>query len=230
MKTTIASYVRKTALQSKADYWASKIRDNYGMDSEFGPGVYDGHIILREVFNILKPVPPALIKDCGIKNLLIRGNMGLSKPYYPNHGYFIGDQIALNADIFHHPDLPDDFFDHHGYFLTRPQQTLLHEFSHAFDFCNGELSRKEDWFKLSGWSDNFKPGLKRLIINDTGTPQIIGDMYYNPKAEGFTRFYARRNSEEDWADSSAFYIGRLKDKVPIKKHAYFDKIYKKYYS
>ncbi len=100
MKTTIASYIRKTALQSNADYWASKIRDNFELNTEFGSGVHDDYLILREKFNILQPVPVPLIKDCGIKNLFIRGDMGPNKPYYPNHGYFIGDQVALLLQYF----------------------------------------------------------------------------------------------------------------------------------
>lgn len=228
MKKSIASYIRKTVLQPKADFWASKIRDDYDMDSELGPGVHDGHIILREVFNILKPVPPNLIKDCGIKNLLIRADMGPNKSYYPNHGYFVGNQVALNADIFHHPDLPDDFFDHRGYFLTRPQQTLLHELGHGYDEFHSNLSLQNPWLKLSGWSENFKPGLKRLVINDERAPRVVGEWFYDPSAK-FTRFYAKRNPWDDLADSFAFFIGNVKDKVPCEKSGYFELNLKKFY-
>lgn len=234
MKTTIASYIRKTALQSKTDYWASKIKDNFDLSSELNPGVYDEHIILREVFNILKPVPPGLIKDCGIKNLLIRGDLGASKPYYPNHGYFVGDLVALNADIFYHPDLPDDFIDYRGYFLTRSQQTLLHELGHGYDEYHSNLSLQKPWLQLSGWSEKFKPGLKRLIINDERAPRVVGEWFYDIELEnkpdrGFTRFYAKRNPWDDFADSFSFYIGDLKNKVPEKKNKYFDKLLKGYY-
>jgi len=225
---TVASYIRKLARESKSAYWADRIRDIYGLETELGPKVINGHCILREIVQILEPIPPELVRDCGINHLLIRNDLGKNKPYYPNHGYFIGNQIALNADIFYHPDLPDDFFDHHGYFVTRPQQTLIHEFSHGYDDHHGELSKKESWLRISGWSVNFKQGLKRLIINDKRAPKVIGEWFYDPKAEGFTRFYAKRNPEEDWADSSAFYIAGLRDKVPPKKLLYFDNIYKKY--
>ena len=228
MKITIASYLKKTALQSKIDYWSSKIRDNFELNSELGPGVYGGHIILREIFHILEPVPPDLIKSCGIRNLLIRADMGPNRPYYPNHGYFVSNQVALNADIFYHPDQPDDFFDHYGYFLTRPQQTLLHEFGHGFDEYHSNLSVQKSWLQLSGWSENYKPGLKRLIINDKRAPKVVGEWFYDPKAL-FTRFYAKRNPWDDWADSFAFYTGKLQDKVPSNKKNYFNKLLKKYY-
>jgi len=228
---TLASHIRKIAKRSETDFFESKLKDKYGLDVIIGPKVYDAHCILRQICNIFDPVPSALIKKCGIKTLRLRNDMGPNKPYYPNHGYFdTKDEVALNADIFYNPDLPDDFFDHRGYFMTRPQQTLLHEFSHAYDWANGELSKKEAWLKISGWSKEKKPGLKRLIIDEPGTPKVIGEMYYDPKAEGFTRFYARRNSWDDWADSSAFYLGGLRGKVPTKKRPYFDDIYKEYYS
>ena len=228
MKITIASYIRKTALESKIDYWSSKINDNFGLKSEIGPGVNQPHCILREVFHILQPVPSELIKNCGIKNLLIRGDMGPNKPYYPNHGYFVGDQIALNADIFIHPDLPDDFFDHRGYFITRPQETLLHEYGHGFDEYHDNLSLKDNWLKLSGWNENYQPGLKRLIINDERAPKVIGEWFFDPTKK-FTRFYAKKNPWDDFADSFAFYTGKIHNKVPSEKNNYFNYLLKEYY-
>ena len=230
---TLASCIKRTAdiiENSNIGYWISRIKELYNIDAVLYPGVTDGHIIFRHIYNILQPIPPALIKDCGIKRLGIRADMGLNKPYYPNHGYFdMRDEVVLNADIFYHPDVPDDFFDFRGYFITRPQQTLLHEFSHAFDWANGNLSYKDGWTKLSGWSPKYKKGLKRLIINDKRAPKVVGEWFYDPKAE-FTRFYAKRNPCDDWADSSAFYLGKLRSKVPSKKLVYFDNIYKKYYN
>lgn len=225
---TIASYIRKVATEQEIKYWASKIKDQFNLDSELNAGVTDGHCILREIFHILEPIPPDLVKECGIQNLLIRGDMGPSKPYYPNHGYFTGNQVALNADIFHHPDLPDDFFDHHGYFLTRPQQTLCHELGHGYDSYHDNLSLQKRWLTLSDWNKNFEPGLKRLIINEKEAPKVVGEWFYNPEA-GFTRFYAKRNPWDDWADSFAFYIAGLRDKVPPKKTEYFNGLLEPYY-
>jgi len=227
---SVTSYIRKAARNTETLLFESQLKNKYGLDIIIGPKVYDAHCILRQICNIFDPIPPALIKKCGIKTLRLRNDMGPNKPYYPNHGYFdTKDEVALNADIFYNPDLPDDFFDHHGYFLDRPTQTLLHEFSHAFDWANGNLSYKDDWTKLSGWSPEYKKGLKRLIINDKRAPKVVGEWFYDPKSE-FTRFYAKRNPWDDWADSSAFYLGKLRSKVPSKKLPYFDNIYKKYYN
>lgn len=226
---TVASYIRKVASESSIAYWADKIRGRYGLNAELGPKVLKGHCILREIAHILEPIPPDLIKDCGINQLLIRNDMGKSKPYYPNHGYFTGNHVALNADIFYNPDLPDDFFDYHGYFVTRPQQTLIHEFGHGFDQHHDNLSLRKNWLTLSNWSENFKPGLKRLIIDEKGAPKVVGEWFFHPDAE-FTRFYAKRNPWDDWADTFAFYAAGLKNKVPLKKAGYFNNLLKTYYT
>ena len=226
---TIAASMRKLANESTISYYSDILKDKYGLEVKFGPKVIKGHTILREIVEIFDPLPPKLVKDCGIKYLIIRNDMGPNKPYYPNHGYFIGNQVALNADIFYNPDLPDDFFDHHGYFVTRPQQTLIHEFGHGFDQHHSNLSLQPKWLTLSKWSEKFQPGLKRLIIDEKKAPKkIVGEWFYSPDA-GFTRFYAKRNPWDDWADSFAFYAANLKDKVPTNKTDYFNDMLKSYY-
>ncbi len=226
---TLASQIRKVARRSETDFFESKLKHLYGLDVIIGPKVYDAHCILRQICNILEPVPPSLIKKCDINTLRLRNDMGPNKLFYPNHGYYdTKDEIALNADIFYNPDLPDDFFDHRGYFMTRPQQTLLHEFGHAYDWANGNLSYKDNWTKLSGWSPEYKDGLKRLVINDKRAPKVVGEWFYDPKSE-FTRFYAKRNPWDDWADSSAFYMGDMKSKVSKTKITYFDNVFGRYY-
>lgn len=226
---TLSAHIRKIAKKSETDYFESNLKNKYGLDVIIGPKVYDAHCILRQICNIFEPVPPALVKNCGIKTLRLRNDMGPNKPYYPNHGYFdTRDEIGLNADIFYNPDLPDDFFDHRGYFMTRPQQTLLHEFGHGYDWAKGNLSYKPEWTTLSGWSDSPKDGLKRLIINDKRAPKIVGEWFFDPKAE-FTRFYAKRNPWDDWADCFSFYTANMKNKVPSKKAGYFTNLLGRYY-
>ena len=155
--------------------------------------------------------------------------MGPCKPYYPNHGYFIDNSVTLNSDIFYNPDSPSDFMDYKGYFVTRPEQTLLHEFAHGYDEIHDFLSAKKDWLSLSGWSEKYFPGLKRLVINDKGAPEVKGEWFYDPTAE-FTRFYAKKNPWDDWADSFAFYVSGLKNKVPSKKSDYLKSLLSSYYS
>ena len=66
-----------------------------------------------------------------------------------------------------------------------------------------------------------------MVINEPGMPAKIGEWYYDPSA-GFTRFYAKMNPWDDWADSFCFYIAKMKTKLPENKNQYFDNILKKY--
>ena len=227
---SITSALRKTVAYT-CYFWEEKIKEIFGIschpkESETGLDP----IILRQIYLILNRMPVSLVKACGVEDFYISTKMGPSKPLFPNHGYFYPDDdtITLNADIFYHPDTPDDFFDHRGYFVSRPAQTLIHEMGHALDAHLGDISLKEDWLKLSGWSQNPEPGLKRIIIKDPGAPLVIGEWFYDPKA-GFTRFYAKRNPYDDFADSFAFYVSGMKDKLPENKRAYFDALLKKYH-
>jgi len=225
---TLSIKIKKMAYKISACDTKYEFKKKYGFDTDIKTDVYDTHLILEEINKILNPISSDLIKDCGIKSLIIRNDLGKNKPHYPNHGYYYGPDksITLNADIFYNPDFPDDFFDNQGNFISRPRQTLIHEFGHAYDEQHNNLSLLPNWLKLSGWSKAPKKGLKRIIIDEPGTPQVIGEWYYNPEIEysGFTRFYAKRNPWDDWADSFAFYVGNVRNKVPEMKRNYFNNL------
>jgi hypothetical protein len=227
----LSSELRKLAdfLKTSYEYWADKIKNTYGIQVQQhnNKEIVDDPVILRQIYLILSRMPAKIVKDCGVNTLSIRNDMGPNRPYYPNHGYYRDRSVTLNADIFYNPDEPIDFKDYRGYFVSRPAQTLIHEFGHAYDEFHGDLSLKSEWLSLSGWSKEPKEGLKRLIINDPGAPKVVGEYYYNPKA-GFVRFYAHRNPWDDMADSFAFYMAGLKDKLPDNKRQYFDRILAKY--
>ena len=137
----LSAYLRKIA--SDLTYWADKLKDEYGLTVKLGQEVLEAPNILRQIYLILSTIPKDLIKDCGVKTLILR-YLGENKEKFPNHGYYqASDQsITLNSDIFVHPDQPDDFFDYKGYFIDRPTQTLNHEFGHAFEAAKGYLSLK----------------------------------------------------------------------------------------
>lgn len=222
----ISSFLEKIAQFS---IWQDKIKEKYGISCyPKEPGIVLDPVILRETCQILSEMPLDLVKDCGVSTLYFSSTMGPNRPYYPNHGYYINHSVTFNVNIFYDPDVAEDFFDHHGYFVDRPTQTLFHEFAHGYDVYNHELSLKPEWLKLSDWSPSPKPGLKRLVINTAGLPPVIGEWYFSPNA-GFTRFYAKRNPWDDWADSFSFYVARMKSKLPENKIKYFDTLLKKYY-
>ena len=227
MNISIAALIRSTAesTDSRSQFWASRMQDVYGID--ISPSI--DFSILRDIYRTISIFPPSLIKACGITRMEIREDMGPNRPYYPNHGYFVNHTVALNADIFRHPDQPDDFMDHRGYFLTRPSQTLYHEWGHGYDEYNGSPSLKDDWLRLSGWSKEQQPGLKRLIIRDSRAPEVIGEWWYSPEAK-FTRFYGKKNPYDDFADCFSFYVGGLRSKVPENKKQYLDKMLAAHYA
>jgi len=202
-------------------YWAEKINKDYGLRCGITKTMDTPHLILRQACMVLKQMGRPLVDACGVTHLYFR-NLGPNKPYYPNHGYYCQDDnsVTINSDVFVHPDQPEDFFDHRGYFVTRGEQTLFHEMGHALDAIKGNLSLKSDWLKLSGWSETPKTGLKMIVIRDPGSPEVKGEWYYDPRAE-FTRFYAKRNPWDDFADSFSFYVGNIRTKLPENKEAYF---------
>jgi hypothetical protein len=227
---TVASSIR-SILSLDGGYWAEKIKDKYGITCQSKePGVPLDSNILRQVYFILNPVPVELIKDFKFTKLFFT-YLGKNQKYSPNHGFFDPNDksITLNTDIFYHPDIMDDFFDSKGYGISRPIQTFWHEFGHLVDDYLGDISLQPEWMKLSGWSKEPKPGLKRLFIKGkNGFPDVLGEMFYSPKAK-FVRFYGKRNSYDDLADCFSTMLGGLRNKIPETKRKYLDNLLKKYY-
>jgi len=221
----VAGLLRAVYASMSLDLLKSKLFDLYGIRIEFESAIENKEFIVKSVLNILKDLPIKLIKNCGVKRLQIR-NLGENREFYPNHGFYIGDLIALNSNIFLDPDMPEDFENSRGYRVSRPTQTLIHEIGHAIDFRLGDISLKPDWLSLSGWSKEYKPGLKRLLIKEKGTPDVVGEWFYDPSAE-FSRFYGKKCPEDDLADSVAYYFS-LTDKVPPTKRKFLENILKVY--
>lgn len=223
----IVSALKILARVSDQIYWLKKLQDEFNLTVQLAPEIKEGYWIVRQIYNIIKPIPLKIFKACGVNILYIKW-LGENKKLYPNHGFYNPSDrtITLNSDIFYHPDQPDDFFDSKGYFVDRPTETLWHELFHSFDAMQGELSLKPEWLSLSGWSPSPKQGLKRMIIKEPGMPPKIGEWFYNPQAK-FTRFYAKMNPWDDFADSGAFYLHGL-DKLPPNKKNYFKNLFKKY--
>lgn len=180
------------------------------------------------VKSCLGTIPPQLVKDCGIHKLGFK-DLGHSKEYYPNHGLYTPDGVLLlNVQIVDDPSIDQD---NSGKILTKFNQTLYHELGHGWDEKQGgkiELSKQPEWLNLSGWSEKPVPGHRRIIIREEGCPELKGEWYYSPSAK-FVRFYGKRNPWDDWADTFAYYVANLKDKIPVKKLEYFDQKLSGYY-
>lgn len=232
---TLSLNIRKMAydLGQKAEiaHWGDLIKKTYGLSIYIESGIQDGYWIVRQIYNILKQAPSELVRACGVTKLYIK-YLGKNREKYPNHGYYqeSDHSVTLNSDIFIHPDQPEDFFDSRRNYLTRCEQTLYHEFSHALDAKLGNISLKPAWMSLSGWSKDYKPGLKQLIIREKGSPEVMGEYFYDPIHEKeFTRFYAKRNPWDDLADSMGFWMANMKEKIPPTKKSYLDNLLKKFH-
>lgn len=179
------------------------------------------------ILNALKKLPLELVKACGINSLGIK-DLGPSKEFYPNHGVYVSNTLFLNKWNTEDPWVVEDSS---GNKLDRFDHTLYHEMGHGLDEVLGgskELSLQPEWLNLSDWSEEPKLGLKRIIIREKGSPELVGEWWYNPDS-GYTRFYAKRNPWDDWADSFAYYVAGLKSYLPESKIRYFDDLIGKFF-
>jgi hypothetical protein len=182
---------------------------------------------IRSIYWSLSRLNPDIVRKCGIKKLSFQ-DLGPSRKFYPNHGLYINNTLVLNDRLLNDPSVIID--SDNRVILNKLDQTFYHELGHGWDEYQGDkgdMSLEEDWLSLSGWSKYPKPGLKRIKIREKDCPEIIGEYYYSPHAR-FTRFYAKRNPWDDWADTFSYYVGGAKSYIPKDKVDYFDKILKKY--
>ena len=181
-----SSYRVVKAFLNPPNYWADRIEDIFGIKSlpkEKGGEV--DPIILRQVYFILTAIGKNIVSDCNVPIFYYSKEMGPNLPKYPSHGYYYpaDKTITLNVNIFYDPDYPEDFKDDSGFYLNRAEETLAHELGHSYDNNCGkgiDLSLRPDWLKLSGWSETYKQGLKRLIIREPGMPEVRGEWFFNP--------------------------------------------------
>jgi hypothetical protein len=203
------------------------IRTPSGLYSRYGIEFVTGSdpLLVSLVADALEVMPDQLVRDCGIKRFGFE-DLGESKEYYPNHGYYVNDTLVLNSK------LPEDqilFSDPStDKSMNRLEHTLYHELGHGWDAKMGDLSIKPEWLDLSSWSESRVDGHVRIVINDGDSPEMVGEWCYSPDAK-FVRFYARRNPWDDFADTFSFFVKGQKGFVPPEKAAYFDSRLGKYY-
>jgi hypothetical protein len=212
---------------SEDDSVVDELHDKYGIKIPRGTDRDCLHVL----HNSLTRLPPDLVRDCGITSMDFK-DMGPSRKYYPNHGVYSNGTLTLNSNIIDDKHTLE-FDPKSGECLNKFDQTFFHELGHGWDEAHGdgvkELSIQPEWLGISGWSEKPKDGLKKLVIDEKGAPHLEGEWWYDPNA-GFTRFYAKRNPLDDWADSFSYYVGGLKSFLPKKKVEYFDKAVGKYFS
>lgn len=223
MKKTITSNILVFAFTILEKNAPIEIENKYGIKVDESVEGKFAVLILKA----LDRLPLELTKACGIVSLGIK-DLGPSKEYYPNHGVYVSNTLYLNKWNTEDPWVVEDSL---GNRLDRFDHTLYHEMGHGLDEVLGgekDLSLQPEWLDLSGWSPEPKDGLKRVIIREAGSPELVGEWWYNPDA-GYTRFYAKRNPWDDWADSFAYYVAGLKSYLPESKISYFNKLIGKFF-
>ena len=228
MSLVLAKKLRRIAFDLQA--LDNKISMLKAINADYGIKVDPSseYELVERLYSSLKRLPPDLVKDCGITVLGFQ-DLGPSKEFFPNHGKYMDGALILNTQLVDDPFLEVDFETGNG--INRLDHTLYHELGHGWDEAQGpdkELCLQPDWMDLSKWSKDPQEGLKRIIINEPGTPELRGEYCYSPEAN-FVRFYAKRNPWDDWADSFSYYVGGLKNHVPEEKRTYFDDRLAKYY-
>lgn len=208
-------------------YTPEGIRQNYGITVR--PG--SDHKLVSRLASSLDKLPAQLIKDCGISDLGFE-DLGESKEYFPNHGYYTGETLVLNSRLVDDPIIFAEKEGDEG--LDRFDHTLFHELGHGWDVVKGSggdqgaLSYKPEWLDLSGWKEKPEDGLVRIVINDKGSEERIGEWCYDPESK-FVRFYARTNPWDDFADTFAFYVADQEGFIPDSKFKYFKDRLDRYY-
>jgi len=188
--------------------------------------VFDGTdpLLMSRVARSLGLLPETLVIDCGIKKLGFE-DLGPSREYYPNHGYYVDNKLVLNSQLI---DDKTIYRDSQGKELEAFDHILFHELGHGWDSKMGDLSLSPDWLALSGWSEIPVKGKAQIIIKDKGEGSIkAGEWYYDTTA-GFVRYYARTNPWDDFADTFAFKVAGLEEFIPKDKNKYFEEKLKGY--
>jgi hypothetical protein len=225
MPISVSQYIRKKHASKSV---TARLLPDVGIDliEEADP------ICAKEVCRCIAHQPAGLIKDCCIKTLSF-DDLGPSAKFYPNHGYYQtpGDILVLNKRML---EDPVHGVSSEGLHVSTFEFILAHELGHGWDAAQGhnrvgkDFSLLPDWLDISGWSEKPIPGYKRMRIQEKGYPEKLGEWYYHPEAK-FGRYYGKMNPWDDWADSFAYYVCDMKDKLPKEKIKYFDKKIAGYY-
>jgi hypothetical protein len=161
----------------------------------------------KVIFHAFKILPKKLVRDL-VNRIEFDPSLGKSKHVFPNHGRWEDNfgTMILNRSVI---DL-------------EPNESLhliIHEIGHALDHKLGDMSKTPAWLELSGWTLD-PPGItprqksdrnylhhgryRRLRIEETGL-YSVSEWWYNEDAD-FVRWYAKRNPQEDFCESFAYYV------------------------
>jgi hypothetical protein len=101
--------------------------------------------------------------------------------------------------------------------IYHPELTAVHEIGHSI-YRSLTPEQQKEWEDISGWMEGWKPGQSTAYHEKRpGWGNAISDWTHKAGIK-FTRLYAERNPDEDFADSFAFVIlGKGFQMEPAKK-------------
>lgn len=163
-------------------------------------------------------IPPEL--TTGVVKVLADRGMGAK------HGNYSADEktIRINPNNFR---LRMRLGKGQGWML-HAETTMVHEFGHSvFEGLTDE--QRNEWLALSGWRKSESDGdgsfAERYIEHRPGWPPYTSK-WIHKKGVGFTRKYAEKNPDEDFADSFSFFILGKPMQMAPKKRAFLEALVK----
>ena len=110
--------------------------------------------------------------------------------------------------------------------LDHVELTLAHEVGHSV-FMRLSKAEQDQWKKLSGWQVGSGPDQAAPYREKRpGWPREVATETHSKDAK-FTRRYGERNEFEDFADAFGFFVMGQKDRVPVEKRQFLERMFKK---
>lgn len=161
----------------------------------------------------LSRVPPELLTHVKV----IESNPGLE----PKHGRYDPDTETVNLSP-HDFHLRERLGKGPGW-MQHPELTIVHEVGHSvYTFLPEHL--KDEWRAISGWMVGRAPGQAPAYRElRPGWPHKTSKMTHKTGVK-FTRKYAERNDDEDFADSFAFAILGKGHQMDLRKRKFLENL------
>jgi len=169
----------------------------------------------EQIRQVLSEIPSQCLKH--IKVIKATPSLGAK------HGRYMGIKLGVIHLNPHDFSSRVKFGQGPGRKLPHVDLTLAHEIGHGV-FLSLSPEQQKEWKAISGWKEGSGEGQAAPYKEKRpGWPKETSTETHREGAK-FTRHYAERNSDEDFADSFGFYALGQKSRVPQEKLAFLEKV------